>query len=175
MLENSESNKASFKRILNKDAENIEDIAFYFHLQPSLSSRFKTDLMTTIMKFKKFSPVLSVANAELFLNKLAIDSKLKSSTIAKYARNLQIYFKECCLKDYRDIQCFNTISKILADKLKFSDVTTSIISRAYMKLQNSELEEEALFLYLTFSLCLPPRRLWFLTFDSVSENNILTI
>ena len=54
-------------------------------------------------------------------------------------------------------------------------MTTSIISQAYMKLQNSMLEEEALLLYLAFSLCLPPRSLWFLNFDSVSENNILTI
>ena len=90
LLENSESNKASFKRILNEEAENDEEIAFYFHLNPSLSPRFKTDLMTTITKFKKLSSVPSLSNAKLFLNKLATDSKLKSSTIAKYAWHLQI-------------------------------------------------------------------------------------
>ena len=52
--------------------------------------------------------------------------------------------------------------------------TTDIVSETYLTLRDLDMREEALFLFLTYSLCLSPRCLWFLTAGSITHNNILT-
>ena len=73
-----------------------------------------------------------------------------------------------------ELDDLNTCVKTHLTKPKQSNGTTLIVSKAYLRLRDLNLKEEAFFLYLTYSLSLSPRCLWFLTAESIGKNGILT-
>ena len=146
----------------------------YFHLNLQLSRSFKQDFVWTIMKFRKYSLTLELKEFEGFMKYLIQNSNLNHSKIVKYVAHLRIFFKDCCLVQDSKLDNLNVWAQSYLVKSGISSVSLSIISKMYKALRKKNFQEEALFLYLTYSLGLHPRCLWFLKVDSVVQNNILT-
>ena len=174
LLKLTKENKQSYEQILAEEADQIEEIALYFHLNPHLSRGYKLDFMRTLKKFKEFSPSLSPGEAKLFLEHLIKNSNLNFSTVEKHVSHLRIYLKEWLVVSDRELEGVITYAKSHWMKPKRSFATTEIVSETYLTLRDLDMKEEALFLFLTYSLCLSPRCLWFLTAGSIAHNNILT-
>ena len=130
--------------------------------------------MRTLKKFKEFSPSLSPGEAKLFLEHLIKNSNLNFSTVEKHVSHLRIYLKEWLVVSDRELEGVITYAKFHWMKPKRSFATTEIVSETYLTLGDLDMKEEALFLFLTYSLCLSPRCLRFLTSGSITHNNILT-
>ena len=58
-------------------------------------------------------------------------------------------------------------------KRKQSDIFINVISEAYQQLRSLNMKEEAIFLFLTYLLCLSSKCLLFMTAGSIIQNSIL--
>ena len=93
LLDLNEKNKKSFNRILTEEADQIGEIALYFHINPHMSLSYKQDFMRTMRKFREYSSSPTLSAAKEFLNHLIKNSNLNSSTIEKHTSHLRSYFK----------------------------------------------------------------------------------
>ena len=156
-----------------EEADREEDVALYFHLNPHLSRSFKWDVMRTFKKFKEFSSSLKSEKVKPFLEDLIKNSNLKFSTIKKHASDLRIYLKEWLVISDGKLEGLMNYSRCNRVKRKQSDISIKVISEAYQQLRSLNMKEEAIFLFLTYSLCLSSKCLWFMTTGSITQNSIL--